>query len=68
MDRLIFNLENKGYLVSVFDTKEEAAKYLNGQIDGRVVGFGGSVTLHELNLLDMVVVLQKLRWNKLIEK
>ena len=63
MDRLIFNLENKGYLVSVFDTKEEAAKYLNGQIDGRVVGFGGSVTLHELNLYDMLASHNTVYWH-----
>lgn len=63
MDRLISNLENKGYLVSVFDTKEEAAKYLNGQIDGRVVGFGGSVTLHELNLYDMLASHNTVYWH-----
>lgn len=63
MNRLISNLENKGYLVSVFDTKEEAAKYLNGQIDGRVVGFGGSVTLHELNLYDMLASHNTVYWH-----
>lgn len=48
------NLEKKGYKVAVFDTKDEAAKYLNEQIDGRTVGFGGSVTLREMNLFEML--------------
>lgn len=48
------NLENKGYKVAVFDTKEAAAQYMDGQIDGKTVGFGGSVTLREMNLFRML--------------
>ena len=48
------NLENKGYAVSVFDTKEDAADYLNSCIDNKVVGFGGSVTLSEMNLFSLL--------------
>ena len=44
------NLESKGYKVSVFTTKETATEYLDSQIDGKIVGFGGSVTLREMNL------------------
>ena len=46
------NLEDKGYKVSVFDTKESAAEYLDEQIDAKVVGFGGSVTLREMELFE----------------
>ncbi len=46
------NLEAKGYVVSVFDTKEAAKDYLNTQIDGKTVGIGGSVTLREMELLE----------------
>ena len=46
------NLEKKGYKVAVFDNKEAATKYLDSQIDGRTVGFGGSVTLREMNLFE----------------
>ena len=46
------NLEKKGYFVSVFDTKEDAKKYLNSNIDGKTVGVGGSVTLREMDLLE----------------
>ena len=48
------NLENKGYKVTSFDTKEEAAVYLDEQIDAKSVGFGGSVTLREMNLFEML--------------
>ena len=44
------NLESKGYTVSVFATKEAATEYLDSQIDEKIVGFGGSVTLQEMNL------------------
>ena len=48
------NLEAKGYRVSCFDSAKAAAAYLNGQIDGVTVGFGGSVTVQELGLYEML--------------
>ncbi len=45
-------IEKNGFEVSVFETKEEAADYLDRKIDQNTVGFGGSVTLKELNLFD----------------
>ena len=46
------NLEKKGYKVSCFATKEEAAAYLDGQIDGVSVACGGSMTVKEMGLSD----------------
>ena len=43
-------LEQNGFAVSVFATGQEAADYLNRQIDGVTVGLGGSMTLKELGL------------------
>ncbi|MBO5666401.1 MAG: LUD domain-containing protein, partial [Firmicutes bacterium] len=43
-------LEGKGYDVSYFETKEEAAEYLDKKIDGQLVGFGDSETLNSLEL------------------
>ena len=43
-------LEYNGFQVSVFATAEEAAAYLNREIDGVTVGCGGSMTLTELGL------------------
>ena len=43
-------LERNGFEVSVFSTAREAADYLNREIDGRIVGCGGSQTLKEMGL------------------
>ena len=46
------NLEGRRFTVSCFATKEEAAEYLNGAIDGITVGFGGSGTLETMGLYE----------------
>lgn len=46
------NLEERGYAVRVFAAGAEAAAYLDGAIDGKTVGFGGSVTLDQLGLCE----------------
>ena len=46
------NLEARGFRVSVFATAAEAADYLDGAIDGKTVGFGGSATLDALGIYD----------------
>ncbi len=44
------NLTDLGYKVSCFETAEDAAKYLDTQIDGVTVGMGGSMTLEALDI------------------
>ena len=44
------NLETRGFSVRTFATAAEAAAYLNEAIDGKTVGFGGSVTLKDMGL------------------
>jgi L-lactate utilization protein LutB len=46
------NLTRRGFKVSCFSTAAEAAAYLNEKIDGVTIGFGGSITLREMGLLD----------------
>ena len=48
------NLEGRGFTVRVFDTGAEAAAYLDGAIDGATVGIGGSMTVKEMGLFDML--------------
>lgn len=48
------NLEKHGFSVSCFETKEEACQYLKENIQGKTVGFGGSMTLQEMNLYDIL--------------
>ena len=47
-------LRGNGFAVSLFETGAEAAAYLDGTIDGKTVGFGGSVTLHDMGLYRML--------------
>ena len=57
------NLKERGYAVSVFATKEEAAAYLNSAIDGVSVAFGGSRTLDQMGLYDMLKEHNQIIWH-----
>ena len=57
------NLEARGFRVSAFSTGAEAAAYLNGAIDGKTVGFGGSVTLQTLGLRDLLASHNEVHWH-----
>ena len=51
-DKLRETLERKGYQVSCFDTAAQAADYLDGALDGRTIGFGGTMTVPQMGLVD----------------
>ena len=57
------NLEARGFSVKTFDTASEAAAYLNQSIDGVSVGFGGSVTLKELGLYELLGGHNEVHWH-----
>lgn len=48
------NLLSRGYTVSCFETATEAADYLDAAIDQKTVGMGGSVTLGQMNIYDLL--------------
>jgi len=48
LEKLKENLIKKGYDVSIFDTSEQAADYLNEKIHHRSVGVSGSITLQDM--------------------
>ena len=60
------NLISLGYTVSCFDTAREAAEYLDHKIDNQTVGFGGSVTLEEMGLYDLLNTHNKVFWHQRI--
>ena len=49
-------LESLGYGVTCFDTADDAADYLDREIRGKTVGFGGSVTLESMGLYDRLAL------------
>lgn len=57
------NLESKGYGVSVFARKEDATAYLASQIQEKTVGFGGSVTLHQMDLFPALSAQNTVFWH-----
>lgn len=57
------NLEKLGYTVKVFDSKETATDYLSASISGKTVGFGGSVTLSQMNLYEKLQPKNTVFWH-----
>ena len=63
MEKLKQSLETKGYQVSIFENKELAAAYLNSQIDQKIVGLGGSVTIHQMDLYTLLSEHNTVYWH-----
>ena len=63
LKKLSGTLEELGYTVRCFDTAAQAADYLDRQIDGRTVSFGGSVTLQEMGLYPRLSAHTLLVWH-----
>ncbi|MBQ9825656.1 MAG: lactate utilization protein [Firmicutes bacterium] len=59
-------LKKHGFKVSCFRNKEEASAYLNKQIDGKSVGFGGSVTTKQMGLYDSLGTHNEVVWHWVI--
>ena len=57
------NLEKRGFQVTCFSNKQEAAEYLDSQIDGKTVGFGGSMTLEKMGLYEMLEEHNMVSWH-----
>lgn len=57
------NLEARGFSVRTFATAAEAAAYLNEAIDGKTVGFGGSMTLKDMGLYELLGSHNEVHWH-----
>ncbi len=57
------NLEERGFTVRRFATAREAADYLDGQIDGVSVAFGGSMTVQEMGLYPRLAAHNETVWH-----
>lgn len=51
-EKTIRALERNHYRVTYFETAEEAAAYLDREIDGKIVGFGDSQTMISMRLFE----------------
>lgn len=57
------NLEARGFVVKTFSTAVEAVDYLDGAIDGKTVGFGGSVSLQQMGLYEKLAAHNEMHWH-----
>lgn len=57
------NLRARGFQVTICGTASEAASYIDGQVDGVSVGIGGSVTVQELGLYDLLKSHNQVHWH-----
>ena len=60
------NLESRGFKVSCFLSAADAVEYMNTQIDGKSVGFGGSMTLEEIGLYERLAEHNRVCWHQRI--
>ena len=57
------NLEKKGYCVRIFKNKKTATEYMNQNINHRIVGIGGSVTIAEMGLFPVLSKHNTVYWH-----
>ena len=62
-DILKQNLEKKGYKVTVCGTASDAAAHIDGEIDGKSVGIGGSVTVQQIGLYEKLKLHNDVYWH-----
>lgn len=55
--------EQRGFTTAYFDTKEQAAAYLAQETAGKSVSLGGSVTLDEMNLYEVLGEKSDVSWH-----
>ena len=62
-EKLITNLQNKGYEALYFENSEDAKNYLNNKIDNKTVGIGGSITIKDMDLYDLLKTHNNVLWH-----
>ena len=63
LEKTIQNLELRGFRVTHFADPEAAAAYLDREIDGGTVGFGGSRTLEALGVYERLAKHNRVFWH-----
>ncbi len=63
IEKLRKNLEREGFQTSLFDTGEACCRYLNDQLDGVTIGFGGSQTVRDLLLYEQLETHNECYWH-----
>ena len=57
------HLKQRGFAVSCFATAAEAADYMDGKLDGRSIGIGGSITVRDMGLAQRLGTHNQILWH-----
>ena len=57
------NLEAEGFTVTCLDTAAQAIDYLDGVLDGKTIGIGGSVTIRDMGLAERLSTHARVYWH-----
>lgn len=57
------SFENHGFETSFFEKKEDAADYIASKVKGKKVAFGGSVTVQQMDLYEMLKKDNEVLWH-----
>lgn len=63
VEKLRKNLEREGFQTSCFDTAADCCAYMNGQLDGVTIGFGGSQTVRDMGLYEQLEAHNDCYWH-----
>ena len=63
VQKLMENLQKQGYPVSYYETAAEAAAVLKNTIKGKTIGFGGSCTLRDMGLYELLSEENQVFWH-----
>ena len=63
MEKLRKTLEDNGFATSYFETAQEAARYLDGKLDGKTIGIGGSMTAQQMGLDKLLPTHNTVHWH-----
>ena len=57
------NLESFGYTVKIFENISEANNYLNLELDNKSIGIGGTLTVEQMGIYDLLKTHNKILWH-----
>ena len=61
--KLMANFEKHGVTPRYFDTKEQAAEAICGELSGKSIAFGGSVTLRDMGIFEKLSENNEVYWH-----
>lgn len=59
----ISNLKRAGFTVAYFETAREAAEHISAELSGKTIGIGGSVTVDQMGLYDLLTKNNTVYWH-----